>query len=90
MAGRLREAAEVLQGTASKNPKFAQPLLAGGRVRPGEEDAGGRGTSRACDQPRHLEALRGLGDLGLMDGDLGMAESHYGRILEVDPKDAGP
>ena len=39
--------------------------------------------------PDNLEALRGLGDLGLMDCDLGRAESHYGRILEVDPKDTG-
>ena len=92
MAGRLREAAEVLQGTAGKNPKFAQPLLSLAAVFVQEKkmrEAAATFEKALAISPDNLEALRGQGDLGLMDGDLGRAESHYGRILEVDPKDTG-
>ncbi len=92
MAGRLREATDVLQATAGKNPKFAQPLLSLAAVFVQEKkmrEAGATFEKVLAISPDHLEALRGLGDLGLMDGDLGRAESHYARILEVDPKDAG-
>jgi tetratricopeptide (TPR) repeat protein len=92
MAGHLREAAEVLQGTAGKNPKFAQPLLSLAAVFVQEKkmpEASATFEKTLAISPDNLEALRGLGDLGLMDGDLGRAESHYSRILEVDPKDTG-
>jgi tetratricopeptide (TPR) repeat protein len=92
MAGHLREATEVLQGTADKNPKFAQPLLSLAAVFVQEKknrEAAATFEKALAASPDNLEALRGLGDLGLMDGDLGRAESHYGRILEVDPKDTG-
>ena len=92
MAGRLREAMEVLQGTAGKNPKFAQPLLSLAAVFVQEKkmrEAAATFEKVLAISPDHLEALRGLGDLGLMDGDLGRAETRYGRILEVDPKDTG-
>jgi tetratricopeptide (TPR) repeat protein len=92
MAGRLREATEMLQGTAGKNPKFAQPLLSLAAVFVQEKknrEAAATFEKVLAISADNLEALRGLGDLGLMEGDLAIAESHYGRILQVDPKDTG-
>jgi choline-sulfatase len=92
MAGRLREATEMLQGTAGKNPKFAQPLLSLAAVFVQEKknrEAAATFEKVLAINADNLEALRGLGDLGLMEGDLPIAESHYGRILQVDPKDTG-
>ena len=39
--------------------------------------------------PDHIEALRGLGDLALLEERLDAAAARYGRILAVDPGDAG-
>jgi tetratricopeptide (TPR) repeat protein len=39
--------------------------------------------------PDHIEALRGLGDVALLEGRGADAALRYRRILEVDPADAG-
>ena len=91
-AGRLAEAAEVLQRAARENPRFAQPWLSLAEVHIKE----GRNAEAAAAYervlglvPDHLEALRGLGDLALLEGRLDDAERRYGRILEVDAGDPG-
>ena len=91
-AGRLPEASEVLLRAARDNPKFPQPWLSLAEVHIKQ-----RKTSEAAADyqhvlalvPDHIEALRGLGDLALVDGRLDEAAARYGRILEVDPADAG-
>ncbi len=92
MAGRTKEAVEVLQRTAGKNPRFAQPWLSLAAVyvkqeRPADA-AAAYGKVMEID-PGHLEALRGLGDLALMRGDLGEAGRRYGQLVEADSADAG-
>jgi len=91
-AGRLAEAAEVLARAARENPKFPQPWLSLAEVhikeRKNAEAAADYGRVLAL-VPDHIEALRGLGDLALLDGRLDEAAARYGRILEVDPADAG-
>jgi tetratricopeptide (TPR) repeat protein len=91
-AGRLAESAEVLQRAARENPKFAQPWLSLAEVRIKERN--NAEATRAYEHvlglaPDHIEALRGLGDIALLDGRLEAAATRYGRILEVDPADAG-
>jgi Flp pilus assembly protein TadD len=39
--------------------------------------------------PEHAEALRGLGDLAFVGGDLPAAAGFYGRVLAAAPSDAG-
>jgi arylsulfatase A-like enzyme/tetratricopeptide (TPR) repeat protein len=92
LAGRAREAAAVLEETARKNPRFAQPWLSLAAIYVAEkrlDDA-----ERAYDSvlevsPDQTEALRGLGDLALIRDDQDGAERRYARILEIDPADPG-
>jgi arylsulfatase A-like enzyme/tetratricopeptide (TPR) repeat protein len=91
-AGRLAEAAAVLQEAARESPRFAQPWLSLAEVHIKE----GRNAEAAAAYervlalvPDHLEALRGLGDLALLEGRLDDAERRYGRILAVDASDPG-
>ena len=89
---RLAEAGEVLQRAARENPKFPQPWLSLAEVHIKEhknaEAAADYGRVLAL-VPDHIEALRGLGDLALLDGRLDEAAARYARILEVGPGDAG-
>ncbi|HEY2942101.1 MAG TPA: tetratricopeptide repeat protein, partial [Vicinamibacteria bacterium] len=92
LAGRLEEAAEVLQRVARENPKFAQPWLSLAQIHVKEHrnaEAAAAYERVLSLAPDHVEALRGLGDLALLDGRLDAAASRYGRILEIDPADAG-
>jgi choline-sulfatase len=91
-AGRLAESTEVLRRAARENPKFAQPWLSLAEVHIKERN--NAEAARAYEHvlglvPDHIEALRGLGDIALLDGRLEAAAARYGRILEVDPADAG-
>ena len=76
LAGRAKEAAEVLERTARENPKFAQPWLSLAAVfvqqKRIDEAAAAYEKVLAID-PDHTEALRGLGDLALIRGDLDAA-----------------
>jgi arylsulfatase A-like enzyme/Tfp pilus assembly protein PilF len=91
-AGRLAEAARVLEKATRDHPRFAQPWLSLAEVHIKE----GRNAQAAAAYehvlalvPDHLEAMRGLGDIALLEGRLDAAATRYGRILEVDPADAG-
>ncbi len=92
LAGHLREATEVLDRTARENPKFPQPWLSLAAVfiqeKKTDEAAAAFRKVLAID-PDHAEALRGLGDLALIRGDLEAAAKDYGRVLELDPGDVG-
>lgn len=89
-AGRLEEAALILERASRENPAFAQPLLSLADVRIQEkkyDDA-----SALCERvltmvPDQIEALRRLGDLALLREDLGTAANRYDRILALDPND---
>jgi choline-sulfatase len=90
-AGKLPDAAAVLERTARENPKFPQPLLSLAEVRIQEKNY--PEAARACERvlqlvPDHIEALRRLGDLAIMREDLDVAATRYSRILELDPTDA--
>ena len=91
-ANRLPEAVEVLRRTARENPRFPQPWLSLAEV---HIKQGQNAEAAAAYQhvltlvPDHIEALRGLGDLALLEGRLDAAASRYGRILEIDPADVG-
>jgi arylsulfatase A-like enzyme/Flp pilus assembly protein TadD len=90
-AGRLAEAAEVLQRAARENPRFAQPWLSLAEVHIKERrnaEAAAAYAQVLALVPDHLEALRGLGDIALLEGRLEAAAARYRRILEVDPADA--
>jgi len=89
-AGRLQEAALILERAARENPSFVQPLisLADVRLQERKDDE----AAALCDRvltlaPDHIEALRHLGDLALLKGDLESAGARYGRILELDAGD---
>jgi choline-sulfatase len=91
-AGRLDEARAVLEGTARKNPRFAQPWISLAEVRIKQAKLGD--ATAAYDHvlqiaPDHVEALRGLGDLAFVQQNLDEAARRYGRILDVEPGDAG-
>jgi arylsulfatase A-like enzyme/cytochrome c-type biogenesis protein CcmH/NrfG len=91
-AGRLEEARVVLEGTARKNPRFAQPWISLAEVHIKQRNLGD--ATAAYDHvlqiaPDHVEALRGLGDLAFLDQRLEEAGRRYARILEVEPGDAG-
>ncbi len=91
LAGRTKESVEVLERTASRNPRFAQPWLSLAAVFVKQEKLAEAANAyeRVLEiNPDHVEALRGLGDLALMRGDAPAAAKHYGRILEVDAQDA--
>ncbi len=92
LAGRSRDAAAVLEETARKNPRFAQPWLSLAAMHLAEKrlDEATRAYEHVLGAtPDQTEALRGLGDLALIRGDQEDAERRYGRILELDPDDAG-
>jgi choline-sulfatase len=92
LAGRLKEATEVLERTARANPKFTEPWLSLAAVyvlrhEPGEAVAAYE-RILAID-PAHTEALRGLGDIALIEGDVDGAAKRYARVLELDGTDVG-
>jgi arylsulfatase A-like enzyme/tetratricopeptide (TPR) repeat protein len=90
-AGRLEEAALVLQRAAGENPTFVQPLISLAEVRIQErkyDDAAALCNKVLAIVPDHIEATRRLGDLALLKGDFGPASARYGRILELDSSDA--
>ena len=89
-AGRLEEAALILQRAERENPSFPQPLisLAAVRIQERKYDE----AAAACERvlklvPDHTEALRQLGDLALLREDLNGATARYARILELDAGD---
>jgi arylsulfatase A-like enzyme/tetratricopeptide (TPR) repeat protein len=89
-AGRLEEAALILERASRENPSFTQPLISLAEVRIQERryDEAAALCERVLTQvPDHIEALRRLGDLALLKEDLGAAASRYGRIVELDPAD---
>jgi arylsulfatase A-like enzyme/Flp pilus assembly protein TadD len=91
-SGRLPEAVEVLQRAARENPKFPQPWLSLAEVHIKAQrnvEAAAAYQHVLALVPDHIEALRGLGDIALLEGRLDAAATRYGRILEVDPADAG-
>jgi len=91
-AGRLDQAMQVLQQTAKDNPKFVQPWLsiAEIHIKRGERPAASAAYERVLEVvPDHIEALRGLGDLALLEETPAAAGPRYERILAVDPEDTG-
>jgi tetratricopeptide (TPR) repeat protein len=91
-AGRLEEALAVLERTARENPRFAQPWLsiAEIHIKQKKNAEAARDYERALKAaPDHIEALRGAGDLLLLDGKPDEAAARYARLLEVDAADAG-
>lgn len=89
-AGRLQEAALILERAGRENPTFAQPWISLAEVRIQERKYDE--AAALCEQvlklvPDQIEALRRLGDLGLLRGDLATAGARYGRILELDAGD---
>jgi choline-sulfatase len=92
LAGRLKEATEVLERTARENPKVTEPWLSLAAVfvlqHKVDEAAAAYERILAID-PDHTEARRGLGDLALIRGDLDAAARHYTRVLELDQTDVG-
>ena len=92
MAGRTQESMEVLERTAARNPRFAQPWLSLAALLVKQEkiaEAASAYEKVLAIAPDQIEALRGLGDLAFIRGDLEAAARHYGRILEVDAQDVG-
>jgi tetratricopeptide (TPR) repeat protein len=89
--GKLDEALAVLTRTAQEDPRFAKPWLAVAEIHIGRKQH--RQAAEAYEQalkiaPDHIEALRGLGDVALLEGNLPEAQSRYARILELDRTDA--
>jgi choline-sulfatase len=89
-AGRLDEAALILERAARGNPTFAQPLISLAEVRLQErryDEAAALCEGVLKLVPDHIEALRRLGDLALLREDLGTAAARYDRILAIDAGD---
>ncbi len=89
-AGRLEEAALILERAARDNPTFAQPVisLADVRIQERKYDEASALCERVLKRvPDHIEALRRLGDLALLKGDMPSAGARYARILELDSTD---
>jgi choline-sulfatase len=89
-AGRLPEAARVLERATRRNPDFVQPLISLAEVRIDEQryDEAAAACERALVLvPDHIEALRRLGDLALRRGDAAAAATRYARIVELDAGD---
>ena len=89
-AGRLEEAALILQRAERETPGFPQPLISLALVRIQERKYDE--AAAACERvlklvPDHIEALRNLGDIALLRQDLNTAAARYARILEVDAGD---
>jgi choline-sulfatase len=92
LSGHPAEAVRVLERTIRENPKFAQPLLSLAAVHVQERNpplaAAAYGKVLAI-EPDDPEALRGMGDVALIEGDVEGAGRHYARILELDEGDVG-
>jgi arylsulfatase A-like enzyme/Tfp pilus assembly protein PilF len=91
-AGRLEEAMAVLERTAKENPRFGQPWLSIAEIhikRKNNAEARAAYERVLALVPDHIEALRALGDLALIEEKLDEAGSRYERVLTVDPADAG-
>ncbi len=91
-AGRPDEAMKVLERTARENPKFVQPWLsiAEIHIKRGHRPAAASAYEHVLSVvPDHIEALRGLGDLALLDEKPEPAGSRYEQILRLDPDDGG-
>ncbi|PYR27006.1 MAG: hypothetical protein DMF98_07200, partial [Acidobacteria bacterium] len=89
-AGRLEEAALILERAERENPAFAQPLISLAEVRIQEHKYDE--AAALCERvlklvPDHIEALRRLGDLALLEEDAGTAAARYDRILALDASD---
>jgi tetratricopeptide (TPR) repeat protein len=89
-AGRLDEAALILERAERENPTFAQPLISVAEVRIQEHKYDE--AAALCERvlklvPDHIEALRRLGDLALLRDDLVTAAARYDRILALDAGD---
>jgi choline-sulfatase len=89
-AGRLEEAALILERAERENPAFAQPLISLAEVRIQEHKYDE--AAALCERvlklvPDHIEALRRLGDLALLKEDAGTAAARYDRILALDASD---
>ncbi len=89
-AGRLEEAALILERAGRETPTFAQPLisLADVRIQQRKYDE----ATALCERvlklvPDHIEALRRLGDLALLREDSAAAAVRYARILAHDAGD---
>jgi choline-sulfatase len=92
LAGHLKEATEVLERTSRENPRFAQPWLSLAAVFVQEKKVDEAVTAfrKVLEiDPDHTEALRGLGDLALVQGDLEAAAKSYERVRQLDPSDVG-
>ncbi len=91
-SGQAQEAARVLDRTIRDNPTFAQPLLSRAAVHVQQHDlkAAAAADARVLElEPDNPEALRGLGDVALIEGDVARAGTHYARILDLDASDVG-
>ena len=89
-AGRLDEAALILERAAREDEAFVQPLisLADVRIRQHKYAEATAVCERALKLvPDHVEALRRLGDVALVREDLEAAAGWYARILELEPSD---
>ena len=92
LAGRTAEAVFVLERTAKKNPRFAQPWLSLAALAVMQNrmaDAASAYEKVLAITPDQAEALRGLGDLALMRGEVEEAAKRYARVVETDSADAG-
>jgi choline-sulfatase len=92
LAGHAAEAVAVLERTAKKNPRFAQPWLSLAALAVKQSrmaDAASAYEKVLTITPDQAEALRGLGDLALIKGDVEEAATRYARVVEADPADAG-
>jgi choline-sulfatase len=92
LAGRTAEAVAVLERTAAKNPRFAQPWLSLAALALKQDriaDAAQAYLKVLAITPDQAEALRGLGDLALIEGKVDEAAKRYARVVEIDPADAG-
>jgi tetratricopeptide (TPR) repeat protein len=91
-SGRLDEAMAVLERTANENPRFGQPWLSIAEIhikRKNNAEARAAYERVLALVPDHIEALRALGDLALIEEKLDDAAARYERVLAVDPLDAG-
>jgi len=89
-AGRLEEAALILERAERENPTFAQPLISLAEVRIQEHKYDE--AARLCERvlklvPDNIEALRRLGDLALLREDVETAAARYERVLALDAAD---
>jgi choline-sulfatase len=91
-AGRTDEAMKVLERAARENPKFVQPWLsiAEIQIKRGDKAAAASAYDHVLSiVPDHIEALRGLGDLALLEQQPDAAGSRYEQILRLDHDDGG-